>query len=235
MKSYYLILIILTYSVCQNFIETEQDDLPPINPDYFISDWIIYLTDDYHIPPQDDLKDGEYRSKGKGTTYYDWTMRSMIESWDTFCIPIFEVPTTEFGFPCKFLNTGEVSYLLVDTKVMPSRPECCIFSENFHPPTPSHARDAKMKYNSTITIDGDVADFYSLNIPLPGPFWYGWFRNRKVDGYRIPASFAFPTVPPEMYSIQNFKNFRREKPAPGTFDVPESCKKADKCIIFADK
>ena len=231
MKTYIYGIFLLTLTSCQTFLE-QDENLPPINPNYYIMDWVVYTTDEKHTPPITDLKEGEYRLKGYGRTYYDWTRRSMLESWDTFCVPIFENPDTEFKFPCKFLNTGEVSYLLVDTKAVPSRHECCIFSENFHPPTPSYARDAHMIYNSTITIDGEEADVFSLNIPMPGPFWYGWYKNKIVDGHRVPASFAFPTVPPEIYTSHLFHNFRLVKPDPIIFKVPESCRKAEKCIVF---
>ena len=71
-----------------------------------------------------------------------------------------------------------------------------------------------------------------MNIPAPGPFWYGWFKNKIVDGYRVPASFAFLTISPEDWTTQNFFNFKHERPPKSVFEVPDECKDVDPCVVF---
>ncbi len=107
MKTYLLILLFVILANCQTFIEAEDENLPPINPEFYTVNWLIFTTNSTLTPPLDNLKEGEYRFKGNGTTYYDWSKRSMLEDYHDFCVPIFEKPNRDFHFPCKFLNTGK--------------------------------------------------------------------------------------------------------------------------------
>lgn len=206
---------------------------PPINANYYMMEWNIFTTDTSHPPPINEKLHPEYiRHLGTGRTYYDWEERSMLEVYDNFCVPIFENPNTDFQFPCQFLNVNEKVYLRVFNNT--SRPSCCLFAENFHPPLPSFAYDNNLKYNSTIKMyDNKYADFWSFNIPPPGPFWYGWYRE-SINGHRIPASFAFLTVEPEGWTIQNFFNYLNEKPSKEIFEIPKECKNVLKCVVFSN-
>ena len=202
---------------------------PPINPNYYSFEWKIFTTATENPPPIDHTTSKDIRLMGNGRTYYDWEKRSMLEIYDDFCVPIFEYPNKNFRFPCQFLNVEEKVFLRIFDE--PSRPECCLFAENFHPPKPTFAVDNKLTYNSTITIDNDIVDFFTLNIPTPGPFYYGW-KKEKINGFRVPAAFSFPTVEPEGWTEQNFFNFKNEKPAKEIFEIPEECKNIKPCEVF---
>jgi len=213
-----------------NNTNSKSEEEAPINPDYYSMEWRIFTTEDKLAPPIDDTNSKDIRLRGTGKTYYDWSKRSMLEIYNDFCIPIFQNPTTDFNFQCHFLNVGEKVYLRVFN--VPTRPPCCLFAEDFHPPLPTFAVDNKLPYNSTISIAGEEADYWSMNIPPPGPFWYGWYKNKIVDGYRVPAAFAFLTVSPEDWTSQNFFNFKHERPPQSVFDIPEECQNPEPCVVF---
>lgn len=129
------------------------------------------------------------------------------------------------------MNTGEVAYIL--TYNHPTRPPCCVFFRDFHPPTPTFARDNHLKHRGTHSINGENADFYWLDIPRPGPFIYAWFTGENGKTVR-PASFSFPTVPPEEWTVQNFENFVLGDPDNSFFQVPDTCIAAKDCVVFDD-
>ena len=223
-KKIYLLIISLLIGVA--YASQEADPLPPINPNYYSMSWNIYLIGENVSVPIDPSRDPILR-KGTGKTFYNWEHRQMLEVYETFCIPIFELPTTDFNFRCKFLNTNETVYLLVQGSE--TRPPCCIFSQNFHPPLPTFARDNKLVYNGTYSLEQGEYDAYWLNIPLPGPFLYGWYKN-ATDGVRAPSLFAFPTVPPQVWTQQDFFDFKVERPDPSVFEVPDYCADAKPCV-----
>jgi len=55
--------------------------VPPVEPEYFITEWVIYTLDEEQVPPYDPSKAG-HRLVGTGRTYYDWTRFSMLEVYD---------------------------------------------------------------------------------------------------------------------------------------------------------
>jgi hypothetical protein len=76
----------------------------------------------------------------------------MIEIYKDFCIPIFTLPTTNYDFPCNFLNVNNISYLINTGTPTKERPACCIFQKDFHPPLQTFAVDANMTYYGSYLI-----------------------------------------------------------------------------------
>jgi hypothetical protein len=221
------IVLITFYCLTNLLLATNSDHAPPTNPIFYQMEWNIYTVDKSNPPP---INTTIARLNGTGRTFYDWESRSMLEIYDNFCVPIFESPNKDFKFPCHFLNTGEVVYLKVFNN--PNRPACCIFARDFHPPKPTFAIDTNLTYNATTFIDNNLVDFWTMNIPPPGPFYYGWYRNITINGYRQPAAFAFLTVEPEDFTQQNFYNFKLVRPDKSVFEVSNECLKSADCVVF---
>jgi hypothetical protein len=223
-----VILIIGTNSIKINPII---DKTPPIFPNYFTTNWTIYLLNSTAQIPDDGSSISKANSKGSGSSYYDWNNRRMIEVYNDFCFPLFEYPWKDFEFPCKFLNSDEKVYLIMPSQKL--HPPCCLYSDNFHPPYPDFARRSKLSYRKSLKLtNGKMTDFWGLDAVVDGeiqPFYFGWTRE-KLDGYRIPGEFTMLGVEPNNYSVQIYKDFKIEKPNESIFILPKICDNAPKCI-----
>jgi hypothetical protein len=239
--------LLLAFTLCNiNNLRFLQDkpSKPPINPAYYIQEWDIYTMSQHTHPPEDPEIKGNYRLKSHGTTYYDWSMRSMLQVYDDWCVPIVSPAVDEgfFQFSCKYLNINNITYLIIPN--YDKRPKCCKFvldRENpnvpFHPPNPNAvAEEEDTEYvGDKIFGNGEEVEYWTTNQDpqVGGPFYYGWYKNVFDRGYRAPAAFAFATVPPEDFTHQTFYNFQVVRPKPNVFTLPEECQEDIKvCDIF---
>ncbi|KAL4453031.1 hypothetical protein ABPG73_015868 [Tetrahymena malaccensis] len=231
MKYFLLItLCLISFSLAFSIRKGEQQD-KPVLPNQYRMDWDIYtLEQDAPYDPASNF----YLQKGKGATYYDFATESMIEFYYDFCIPIFQNPSSYHQFPCRFLNTKRTAYLLID-KPMLTRPPCCVFATEFHPAHPNFIVEHNLQLKGTYQQNGEEVDYYWLDIPPPGPFYYGFHKYTTPTGHRVPAGFAFPTEAPENFTQQVFYNFQEGPFDMSVFDIPDSCINAPECVVFSDE
>ena len=149
----------------------------------------------------------------RGETYYDWNKKSMTERYLDKCIDIF--PDGR-DYPCQFLSVQDVTYL-IRFKPEPKKEfaSCCRWSdEAFWAPRPDVI--SNMKFEKELVMAGSKIDFWLLDIPLPGPFGYGF-----VAGSSQPASFWFPVI--SGWVQQNFADYTSQLADPSVFAVPPPC------------
>ena len=158
----------------------------------------------------------------RGTTYYDWTHRRMIEVRTDYCVNIWNFSNM---FPCTFHNINGISYLIsFNTSELPP---CCVFGQPWYPPPPGFLR-----HNVTTVLerrapwDGRPADWFENPlIPPPiGPFWFA-FRNATTSP-QLYKCFSFPGS--QGWSQQNFDDPVIGPPPEHVWDLPPQCLPADK-------
>lgn len=213
-----LVLFVSVYSRYSTFATA------PEWPLYFVTNWTIYNvphTDPW--PPYDAPPPLPY-SAGRGRTYYDWTISSMLEVYDDFCVPIFQNGSQ---WKCHFLNTKGVSYL-ISSDPKSFYPPCCVFGKPWSPPAPNFLQNRAILENGTSTLDGRSVSWWVMNGTAEegAPFGYGFYGDTKQN-WRIPAAFYFRGF--VGWTQQNFFDWSPEKPSSSVFDVPSQCNNAPDC------
>ncbi len=245
----------------------------PLWPEYWTSEWTMYRVfqnHDKHPPPYSSppstLTPEDYEVS-YGATYYDSTYEAqdgkgaIMEFYDKKCLPIFPMSN---DFTCAFVSLGNRAYFLRYDDRPKDTPECCMFSENNHPPRrdfithlPYNAAESQHEngrlqaYSIRVCGDGRVVEGGSGCDKDPKPpilFGYAFYKDAAADTadksaapYRHPHSFYFSgetSNPPNAPIIsQNYKNFRMEKPAPAqTWEqVAKKCEKVVPwCCLFSE-
>jgi hypothetical protein len=182
---------------------------PPLLDSAFSMSWLMYETSSAQTPPYTQIP--EPHSVSRGRTYYDWSDRSMTEIYRDRCIDIFEGGN---DFSCQFLSNHEKTYLIRFALGDLTKPtSCCRWSADpFWAPRPDVL--ANMHFQQSLKLDGTDTDFWSLDIPIPGPFGYG------VAGKR-PVAFWFPVI--GGWVQQEFSDYVSARPDPGVFEAPRIC------------
>jgi hypothetical protein len=148
-----------------------------------------------------------------GLSHYDWASRRMTEIYEDLCIDIFPGPR---DFSCQFLSDGPRTYFIRFERGRLDKPtSCCLWSEGeFWAPRPDVLRN--MRYQKELAIGGEPADFWVLDIPMPGPFGYG---TRKESA--TPVAFWFPVI--SGWVQQEFHDYQAKLPPADAFKLPELC------------
>jgi hypothetical protein len=150
----------------------------------------------------------------RGITHYDWSKKAMTEIYYDKCIDIFPKGR---DYRCQFTSLQEQTYFIRFEKMKPA--SCCLWSkEGFHAPRPDVIRN--MSFDKNLKLAGKDAEAWVLDIPLPGPFGYAFFKDSDV-----PATFWFPVI--SGWVQQDFNHFERKAPAADAFDLPDLCKAKD--------
>lgn len=127
-----VIYSLIQASTCSIFFEKfkiTREDSPtgppaPEWPPYFVSNWTMFATPIADpSPPYRYYPPAPFRA-GRGQTYYDWTTRNIIEIYQDFCIPLFDLPE-KINWTCHFLNANNTAYLITTQNDL--FPPCCIF------------------------------------------------------------------------------------------------------------
>lgn len=179
----------------------------PLLPEHFSMQWQMHEFISKKRPPLPRVE--KPAQTIKGTTYFDAASKSMTEIYQERCIDIFE---SGRDFPCQFLSVGPVTWLIKFKKNVPS--SCCKWRQG---PFWAPRRDVvqNMKFDREQKLHGKSVNWWILNIPLPGPFGYGF----HADGQ--PAAFWFPVI--SGWVQQEFHHFSPVRPDPAVFSVPEIC------------
>jgi len=205
-------------------------DPAPNWPVAWQTNWTIYnVPHDTPAPPYVPVPLPPYQA-GRGSTYYDFSMGSILEVYDDFCVPIFENGS---NWRCHFLNTpyGETP---VDTSFLitfedhpdPHRPPCCVFAQPWFPPPPDFLNRVQAPFNQTTKYMSTVTDWWVYGGPPDGPFLYGFTRD-SVAGWRVPGGFSFAAI--QGWAAQHFHEWSPTKPSSSVFTVPDSCAQAKDC------
>ncbi len=162
-------------------------------------------------PPIPQLKDP--KATIKGITHFDASIPAMTEIYEKQCIDIFE---TGRDFPCQFLSVGSVTWFIKFGKDGKNRPEsCCKWSAGeFWAPRRDVVRNM-IRDERENNLRGDPVNWWILDIPLPGPFGYGFHADGK------PAAFWFPVI--SGWVQQEFRDFKQQRPAAKAFEKPAIC------------
>jgi len=195
----------------------------PTWPQHFTTNWTIYDVPALTAPPYpspNGIPDPPYCA-GRGLTYYDWKIKSMIEKYYDFCVPIFPGGNK---WKCDFLNTKAVSYLITYEDRPLNQPPCCIFLEPWYPPSPNFIQQSGLQFNETTSLNGQNVDWYLLQAPYPNEFGYGFYEDN------IPAAFFFAGV--VGWTMQYFEDFQNAQPPSDAFAIPDSCSNAPNCTIW---
>jgi hypothetical protein len=105
----------------------------PELPVQYISNFILFDTESTIVPPYTDyLPPG---SVSFGTTFYDWTLRSMVEVYRDKCVDIFP-GGNDFG--CHFINIQNRT--LLTRQFANGTEDCCVYQPRWFPPPPDFLR-----------------------------------------------------------------------------------------------
>lgn len=183
----------------------------PLLPQQFSMDWKMYEFVSQQRPPVQKIENPDQVIHG--STYYDWERKSMTEVYREHCIDIFPL---ERNYPCQFTSIENKTYLIRFDKIDAEKPQsCCLWQKNnFWAPRPDVILN--MKFDQNINFQTKETHWWILDIPFPGPFGYGFYRNHT------PAAFWFPVI--SGWVQQEFENFREGKPAEKHFQLPKICK-----------
>lgn len=149
-----------------------------------------------------------------GKTFYDWDRQSMTEIYPEKCIDIF---ADGRDFPCQFTSVKNKTFLVRFNKQEPKEVDsCCKWSQgDFFSPRPDVLQN--MIFDKKQALEGWKAEWWILDIPLPGPFGYGTYGHSN-----IPGAFWFPVI--SGWVQQDFSNYSSSRPDPIVFELPEMCK-----------
>lgn len=179
----------------------------PLLAEKFSADWVMYEFDAKHEPPLDPIPQ-PHRAL-RGTTHYDSTRQSMTEIYRDQCIDIFPAGRQA---PCQFTSIRDKTYLM---RFDPAGATCCQWSgKAFHAPRRDVVQN--MAFSKSTDLGQRAVDTWFLDIPLPGPFGYGFVAQTNT-----PAVFWFPIL--SGWAQQNFHNFSATEPPAGAFDLIPAC------------
>jgi hypothetical protein len=184
--------------------------IAPELPKQFSMDWKMFEFSSDQRPPFSSIP--KPNSFLPGETHYDWDSQSMTEIYPDKCIDIF--PNGR-DFSCQFTSVADKTYLIKYSGRDNSPDSCCLWSESgFWAPRPDVLKN--MVFDQKMIFDGSESVWWTLDIPLPGPFGYGTFRNSKT-----PVAFWFPVI--NGWVQQDFFHFSTEKPDSKYFELPQMC------------
>lgn len=187
----------------------ENPKVAPLLAEQFSMEWDMFEFASEERPPF--AKVPEPHIILRGTTHYDWKRQAMTEIYHDKCIDIFPQGR---DYRCQFLSLEDKTYLIRSPENEPV--SCCLWSkEGFHAPRPDVIRN--MRFDTSIPLGLRTMDSWLLDIPLPGPFGYGFYRDTAE-----PAAFWFPVI--SGWVQQNFRNYVEAKPENKAFDLPSSCR-----------
>lgn len=200
-------------------------------PDVFVVEWTMAFDPNMsHAPPWGEAAPPGVVNITTGKTFYhviDSEVRSMRETYDDFCIPVFGPLSSNRG-GCSFVNAAAgpdngTSYVLFDT---PGLPPCCIIGRPFHPPPPDFAHAMPLHYRDT-RAGGRAIDWNVVYDKLAGPFAYG-FDSATGEPAQFYMMGVLASAP--VWMVQRFFNFQPgQTPPPSTWDLPHTCAKASPC------
>jgi hypothetical protein len=154
-----------------------------------------------------------------GSTYYDWSKKAMTEVYRDQCIDIF--PSGRDN-PCRFTSVGDQTHLIrYDDKTLKTVKNCCRWSSAaFWAPRPDVG--SNMQEDKKMHLGSRPVKWWTLDIPLPGPFGYGFYEDET------PAAFWFPVI--SGWVQQNFENYKPGAPGADAFVLPTACTDAPVCL-----
>jgi hypothetical protein len=195
----------------QPAVEPKTGRRAPLLPEQFSMQWSMFEFSSNDRPPFTEIPK-PYQTL-RGTTHYDWTKKSMTEIYYDKCIDIF--PNGR-DFPCQFTSVDEKTYLIRFSGPGASNPaSCCLWEETgFWAPRPDVIRN--MAFDKSQSIGGQKANWWILDIPMPGPFGFGFFKKSAN-----PAAFWFPVI--SGWVQQNFSDFSEGAPGAKAFVIPVVC------------
>ena len=219
--------------------------LPPILPQYYEANFVEYTALTAPPPPYiNGLPPAAPPSRlysSKGFTYYDWSVKSMIEQRFEYCVNVFPFSN---NFSCSFVNVNNISYLT--SNGTSHLPPCCVYGDPWMPPPPDflRTREVTTVANTSVRWRGrrptdSVTWFSNLGIPPPdGPFLYAYTELRREPAVVLPNvavfdCFSFPGV--QGWVQQNFYNQKAKKPHPSVWNLPQEClpvSKLQNCGFF---
>ncbi|KYQ96748.1 hypothetical protein DLAC_04047 [Tieghemostelium lacteum] len=215
--------ICLVFAITLAFVSGQS--VSPLWPKYFTAQWNLQYTTSSNEPPYGNYPPAPYKV-GRGLTFYDSTVESMLEVYLDFCVPIF---MNGSDWTCNFLNVNGISYLISDDPNRPDYvPDCCVFGDPWYPPQPNFLETSGAVQNVTSVIDCEPVEYWTIYLQDSGNFGYGFFANGTTDGWSQPASFYFAAAPLG-WTIQNFFDFQVNQPIESTWTIPDSCSTAVSC------
>jgi len=204
----------------QKAIEPKTTGRAPLLAEQFSMDWSMFEFASKELPPFSKIP--EPHLSLSGTTHYDWSRKAMTEIYHDKCIDIFPKGR---DYRCQFTSINDKTYLIRHgRRGTDEATTCCLWNTTgFWAPRPDVLRN--MAFQQAKKINGQAADWWILDIPLPGPFGYGIYRETAV-----PAAFWFPVI--SGWVQQNFKNFVAHQPDSKVFDLPAVC--SEKTVKVCD-
>jgi hypothetical protein len=217
---------------------TKADPSDPSYPEWWSSEWTMYRVynqyEQYPPPyasPPAHLTEGSDYETSHGATYYDSTYvpadkdgtGAMMEYYDQRCLPIFP---GDNHYTCAFISLGNKAYFLDYGQDPASKPSCCQFSLDNHPPrrdfiehlpySPERSEhlSSSLQAYATVVDPGILFGYAFYEAPTPDTF------DHSAAAYRHPQSFYFSGYgdaanPPNAPIVsQNYEHFRMEKPKP---------------------
>eukprot|EP01112_Ceratiomyxa_fruticulosa_P006984 TRINITY_DN1799_c0_g1_i2.p1 TRINITY_DN1799_c0_g1~~TRINITY_DN1799_c0_g1_i2.p1 ORF type:complete len:242 (-),score=45.07 TRINITY_DN1799_c0_g1_i2:205-930(-) len=205
----------------------------PSFPEHFVTNWTIYnvLDASYQLPYFNNTPPTGSFYTGTGATFYDWSRMSMREEYYDFCVPIFE---SGYNWTCDFLNTKNVSYLILHEDRPKGYPSCCIFAKPFFPPAPNFIEVANITFNISVPIWADNEKMWEAwwMLPAPdigGPFGIGWSGVFEKDEEPSPRAFFFGGIPGWVQQV--YFNWENDLPDDKVWQIPDDCLTAQMCKI----
>jgi hypothetical protein len=185
---------------------------PPLLQNKYSMDWTMYEFKATQSPPFQSIPRPVLAMRGH--TSYDWSEKKMTEVYFDRCIDIF--PSGN-DFSCQFISDHDKTYFITfKLKDLTKAQSCCLWSEDaFWAPRPDVLQN--MKFQKQMAIQGEQANWWIYDIPLPGPFGYGIGEQSSR-----PISFWFPVI--SGWVQQNFFNYAIDNVGNSDFDLPPICK-----------
>lgn len=183
---------------------------PPLLPTAYSMNWDMYEFSGSQRPPRAELS--QPLGVIHGSTYYDWSRKSMTEIYRERCIDIFPEGR---DYPCQFTSIADKTFFIRFAKSEAHQVEsCCLWRrEPFWPPRPDVLR--VMSYDQQQSWQGVDTTWWILDTPEPGPFGYGLSGGR-------PVAFWFPVI--SGWVQQVFRDFSTVAPASAPFELPVICR-----------
>jgi len=203
-------------------------------PPNFEMDWQMYFVPNVNdVPPYASGKPSTAYNVTNGKTYYRTDPITgevnMIESYETFCIPVFGDPNSGMGtenkYSCDFVNsaTTQTAYVVLHEDRPEGSPECCIIGYPFHPPPQNFT--IKMPVKWVANNGEDLVAWNAVYDNEAGIFNYGFNVLTKQ-----PYAFYMTGVPwIANWCWQPFSNFQEVVPDEHLWDLPAACDTAVAC------
>jgi hypothetical protein len=235
------------------------DPSDPLYPEWWSSKWTMYRVHDHYLEypppyasPPAGLEAGRDYETSYGATYYDSTFvpadgdgtGAMMEYYEQRCLPIFPGSNQ---YTCAFISLGNKAYFLNYGQDPASKPSCCQFSLDNHPPRRDFIKHLPYSAERSQHLDGSL-QAYATVVDPDILFGYAFYEQATADTadpaappYRHPQSFYFSGygdaghAPNAPIVSQNYEGFRMEKPKPEETwaRVENACpKEPEWCCLF---